>query len=86
MKISNRTKDIMLLLGILFVIFFILIGFCVAVVECFAETNKQIEEYHSRPLIIRAETDEDRAYNEMWRKQYQEQYGVEFDEQGENNV
>ena len=63
MKISNKTKDIMLLVGILFVIFFALIGFCVAVVNCFAETNRQIDEYQSRSTIIRAETDEDREWN-----------------------
>ena len=80
MRISNRTKDIMLLVGILFVIFFILIGFCVAVVECFAETERQIAEYQSRPTIIRAETDEDREWNDMWRKQYQEQHRVEWGE------
>ena len=80
MKISNKTKDIMLLVGILFVIFFALIGFCVAVVNCFAETNRQIDEYQSRSTIIRAETDEDREWNKMWRKQYQEQYGIEYTE------
>lgn len=80
MKISNRTKDIMLLVGILFVIFFILIGFCVAVVECFAETERQIAEYQSRPTIIRPETEEDRNNNEIWRKQYREYYGIEYSE------
>lgn len=80
MKISNKAKDIMLLTGILFVIFFAIVAFFVAVIDCFAETERQTAEYQSKPLIIRAETEEDKAYNEIWRKQYQEQYGVEWGE------
>ena len=80
MKISNKAKDIMLLTGILFVIFFAIVAFFVAVIDCFAETERQIAEYQSRPTIIRAETEEDRKWDRTWRKQYRDYYGVEYAE------
>lgn len=80
MKISNRTKDKLVVTGIAIVILWLLISFVVAVVNIFAENNSIVSEYKSRQVIIRAETDEDRFYNDMWRSQYYEQYGVEWEE------
>ena len=80
MKISNRTKDMMLIIGFLLVLFWVLLGATYWVASIFAEDRPFIEEYQNRQTIIRAETDEDRFYNEMWRRQYQEQYGVEWEE------
>lgn len=81
MKISNKNKDKLLLTGILVAFVWLLISVVVAVVNIFAQDKPLIESYQNRPTIIRAETDEDREWNEIWRSQYREQYGVEFDEQ-----
>lgn len=83
MKITNKTKDIVFLSLVIFVILFAIIGFGVAVVNIFAQDKPLIESYQNRQTIIRAETEEDRKWNEIWRSQYREQYGVEFDEQEE---
>ena len=80
MKISNKNKDKLLLTGILVAFVWLLISVVVAVVNIFAQDKPLIESYQNRPTIIRAETDEDRFYNEMWRKQYFEQYGIEWEE------
>lgn len=78
MKLSNKQKDKLLLTGILVVFIWLLISVVIAVVSIFAQDRPLVEEYQNRETIIRAETDEDRFYNDMWRKQYFEQYGVEF--------
>ena len=80
MKISNKNKDKLLLTGILVAFVWLLISVVVAVVKIFAQDKPLIESYQNRPTIIRAETDEDRFYNQMWRSQYYEQYGVEWEE------
>ena len=80
MKISNKNKDKLLLTGILVAFVWLLISVVVAVVNIFAQDKPLIESYQNRPTIIRAETDEDRFYNQMWRKQYFEQYGIEWEE------
>lgn len=80
MKISNKTKDKMLLTGILIAFIWLLISVVIAVVNIFAQDRPLVEEYQSRETIIRAETEEDRFYNDMWRSQYYEQYGVEWEE------
>lgn len=77
-KISNKTKDKLLLIGIFVVLVWLLSSFVWAIKECFAQTERQITEYSNRPLIIRAETQKDRFYNEMWRKQYKEQYDIDY--------
>lgn len=79
-RISNKTKDKMLLTGILIAFIWLLISVVIAVVNIFAQDRPLVEEYQNRETIIRAETDEDRFYNEMWRSQYYEQYGVEWEE------
>ena len=81
MKISNKNKDKLLLTGILVAFVWLLISVVVAVVNIFAQDKPLIESYQNRQTIIRAETDKDREWNEIWRSQYREQYGVEFDEQ-----
>lgn len=79
MNISNK----LLFTGILVVFVWLLISVVVvAVINIFAQDRPLVEEYQNRQTIIRAETDEDREWNEIWRSQYREQYGVEFDEQG----
>ena len=83
MKISNKTKDKMLLVGIMVALVWLLSGLVFWVATIFAQDKPLVEEYQNRETIIRAETDEDRFYNEMWRSQYYEQYGVEYNEQGE---
>lgn len=80
MKLSNKQKDKLLLTGILVVFIWLLISVVIAVVSIFAQDRPLVEEYQNRETIIRAETDEDRFYNDMWRSQYREQYGVEFTE------
>ena len=80
MKISNKNKDKLLLTGILVAFVWLLISVVVAVVNIFAQDKPLVEAYQSRETIIRAETDEDRYYNDMWRSQYYEQYGVEWEE------
>ena len=80
MKLSNKQKDKLLLTGILVVFIWLLISVVIAVVSIFAQDRPLVEEYQNRETIIRAETEEDRFYNEMWRSQYREQYGVEFTE------
>ena len=83
MKISNKTKDKMLLVGIMVMLVWLLSGLVFWVATIFAQDRPLVEEYQNRETIIRAETDEDRFYNDMWRSQYYEQYGVEYNEQGE---
>lgn len=78
MKLSNKQKDKLLLTGILVALVWLFISVVVAVVNIFAQDRPLVEEYQNRETIIRAETDEDRFYNEMWRNQYREHYGVEF--------
>ena len=73
----------LLLSGILVVLISVVV---VEVINIIAQDKPLIEYYQNRPTIIRAETDEDREWNEIWRSQYIEQYGVEFDEQEWNNV
>ena len=80
MKISNKTKDKMLLVGIMVALVWLLTGLVFWVAAIFAQDRPLVEEYQNRETIIRAETDEDRFYNDMWRSQYYEQYGVEWEE------
>lgn len=79
-RISNKTKDKMLLTGILIAFIWLLISVVIAVVNIFAQDRPLVEEYQNRQTIIRAETEEDREWNEIWRSQYREQYGVEWEE------
>ena len=78
MKIFNKNKDKLLLSGILVILISVVV---IEVINIIAQDKPLIESYQNRPTIIRAETDEDREWNEIWRSQYREQYGVEFDEQ-----
>lgn len=80
MKLSNKQKDKLLLTGILVVFIWLLISVVIAVVSIFAQDRPLVEEYQNRETIIRAETDEDREWNNIWRSQYYEQYGIEWEE------
>lgn len=76
MNIYNK----LLFTGILVAFVWLLISVVVAIINIFAQDKPLVEEYQNRQIIIRAETDEDREWNEIWRSQYREQYGVEWEE------
>lgn len=58
-KISNRMKDIIFFLFWIFVIFIGIFAFGFAVGKCYACDKKVLDEYFSRPVIIRAYTEVD---------------------------
>ena len=65
MKISNKTKDFMFIIGFLFVLFWVLIGATVWVVSLFAEEikddNSSINKMYAEETIVL-----EMQYQKMW--------------------
>ena len=65
MKISNKTKDFMFIIGFLFVLFWVLIGATVWVVSLFAEEvkndNSSINKMYAEETIVL-----EMQYAKMW--------------------
>lgn len=63
MKISNKTKDIMLIIGILFVVFWVLLGATCWVVSLFADemTINEINKSYAEQTIVN-----EMNFQKMW--------------------